>query len=125
MFVFYNPNPKGRRGVDCTVRAISNVTGDSWDDIYWDLCDEGFEVGDVPSADVVWASYLRKRGWKRHAIGDHCPDCYTVSDFASDHPDGDYIVSGKNHVVSVCSGDVYDTWNSSTEPIYFYWSKEE
>lgn len=40
MFVWYNENPRGNYFAgDCVIRAISIVTGDSWDDIYDELCE--------------------------------------------------------------------------------------
>lgn len=33
-FLKYNTNPVGRRGNDCTIRAISLFTGKTWDEVY-------------------------------------------------------------------------------------------
>ena len=37
-FSYFNPNPAGRQVGDCTVRAISKSTGQSWDETYMGLC---------------------------------------------------------------------------------------
>lgn len=34
MFIYYNANPYGRLINDCTVRAISLATNNSWNDTY-------------------------------------------------------------------------------------------
>ena len=36
----------------------------------------------------VWGAYLRSRGFDRDMISNSCPDCYTVADFAAEHPHG-------------------------------------
>ena len=76
----------------------------------------------MPSADRVWWELLRKYGFTRQSIIDRCPDCYTVADFAADHPHGMYILGPKEHAVAVRDGDWYDSWDSgSTIPAYFFW----
>ena len=62
---------------------------------------------------------------ERWASGDECPDCYTVADFAAEHPSGTYILSLSGHVVCVMDGDYYDTWDSGGEIPLYYWCKEE
>lgn len=63
----YNPNPDGKHVGDCTVRAISAATGKSWEEVYTGLAVEGFALHDMPSANRVWGSYLRRHGWHRQA----------------------------------------------------------
>lgn len=125
MFIDYNPNPLGRRVGDCVIRAISKVTGYPWDDVFLSLMVEAYTIKDMPAANAVWGSYLRKIGYERESIPNTCPDCYTVLDFCRDHPEGSYILTCQNHVVAVVDGNYYDTWNSGHEPIFFYWKKEE
>lgn len=89
MYSAYNPNPMGALVGDCTVRAISRATGESWDAVYCGLCVEGLRLCDMPTANHVWGAYLRRHGFRRLALPDDCPDCYTVADFCRDHPQGD------------------------------------
>lgn len=71
MFVQYNENPRENfRAGDCVVRAISVVTGDSWEKIYVELCAEGYFMGDWGNNNAVWDAYLRRRGFKRYI----CPN---------------------------------------------------
>ena len=84
-FANYNPNPKLRRVGDCTVRAISMVTGQSWNETYLGLCAKGFELKDMPSSNATWGAYLRDKGFVRRVIPDWLPEDYTVGDFCVDH----------------------------------------
>lgn len=117
----YNNNPSGKRVGDCTVRAISKALGQTWEQTYVGLTLQGFLMGDMPSADHVWGAYLRKHGFSRRILPDTCPDCYTVEDFAADHPRGVYLLAIPEHVVCVEDGDYYDTWDSGGKvPVYFW-----
>lgn len=125
-YAYYNPNPAGRRSVgDCTVRALSKALGQTWEETYVGLALEGFTHGDLPNADSVWGPYLKAQGFTRHWMPDQCPDCYTVSDFAADHPQGTFILSMPGrHVVSVVDGRYFDSWDSGDECPSYYWIKD-
>ena len=117
MFREYNLNPKGKRVGDCVIRAISTVTGVEWEDVYMDLADKGLEMGDMPSSNAVWGSYLQDIGFKGYII----PEDMTVKEFARKHNKGVYILATGNHVVAVIDGDYCDTWDSGDEiPIYYF-----
>lgn len=123
-FRSFNPNPRAAKVGDCAVRAVAKALGISWYEAYTLLVAEGLEQCDMPSANNVWGAVLRKNGFRRAAIPAECPDCYTVRDFILEYPVGTYVVALKNHVVTVCDGELYDTWNSMDEnPIYF-WRRE-
>lgn len=124
MFIKFNPNPIASRVGDCTVRAISKVTGQSWEKTYIDLCVYGLICSDMPSANSVWGRYLWDKGYKRHVAPDTCPNCYTVARFAEEHPNGEYILALNGHVVACVNGDYYDTWDSGNEIPVYYWTKE-
>ena len=119
MWKQYNANPKGHKGDDCTVRAISLALNQNWIMVYLRLCAYGLRHYDMPSANHVWGHYLIDQGWKRYLV-DEDPD-YTVSNFANDHPHGKYILALRGHVVAVINGDYFDSWDSGNEiPIYFW-----
>lgn len=121
MFIFYNPNPKNLEVGDCAVRAICKLTEREWDDVFMDLVTKSFAMKDMPSSNAVWGRYLRDLGYKRHAIPDSCPDCYTISEFCSDHKYGRYLLATGTHVVTCIDGDYYDTWDSGKKvPLYYY-----
>lgn len=124
-YAYYNPNPCKKSVGDCTVRAISNALGQTWEETYVGLALEGFARGDLPNADSVWGPYLKAHGFTRHMLPDTCPDCYSVADFARDNPRGVYILSMPGrHVVCVENGKWCDSWDSGGECPVYYWTKE-
>ena len=125
MYRNLNINPLHKKADDCTVRAIATVLNERWEDVYTDLCLEGLRFYDMPSANHVWGSYLKKRGYRRRIIPDSCPQCYTVNEFAEDHPHGCYVLALHGHVVPVIDGDYYDTWDSGDKIPVYYWEKGE
>lgn len=121
-YASYNPNPAGRSIGDCVVRAVAKALGMDWDAAYVALAAIGLSVKDLPNADGVWGAYLRRHGFRRRAIEDDSEEGYTVADFADDHPEGTYVLSMPgHHVVTVCDGAYYDSWDSGAEmPAYYY-----
>lgn len=124
MWKKYNPNPAAARVGDCTVRAIAKATGCDWETAYIQLCVQGFMMADMPSANAVWGAYLKRMGFHRAALPNDCPDCYSVEDFARDHPRGIYVLGLSKHVVCVEDGDYYDAWDSGAEIPVYYWCRE-
>ena len=116
---FYNPNPDGRNVGDCTVRALSKALDQDWDSTYWGICVEGNLLHDMPSANTVWGSYLKKKGFLRELV----PDDMTVRDFVTANPRGTYVIALSGHVVCAKDGVLYDTWDSSNEIAVYYWTK--
>ena len=125
MYRNLNINPLHRRADDCTVRAIATVLDKSWEEVYADLCLEGLKFYDMPSANHVWGSYLKKKGFERHIIPDNLPQWYTVEEFARDNPKGRFIIALHGHVVPIINGILYDTWDSSDGIPIYYWKKGE
>lgn len=123
-FIFFNPNPDWNTVGDCVIRAISKIMGKDWDSTYTSLSLHGYMLKDMPSSNHVWGSFLRSKGFKRFAIPDTCPDCYTVKEFCADNPEGSYLLATGTHVVTVEDGDYYDTWDSGDEVPVYYWVKE-
>lgn len=119
----HNANPAGNRVGDCTVRAIARAIGQDWESTYVGLALQGYKMHDMPSANHVWGAYLRSLGFDRHILPATCPDCYTVADFAADHPTGTYILAISGHVVCVEDGTWYDTWDSGGEIPLYYWER--
>lgn len=125
MWIEYNPNPTGRRVIDCSARAVAKALDISWKKAYVMLCVNGFGMGDMPDSDSVWGSVLRQHGFYRESIDNTCPDCYTAADFCRDNPSGTYVLGFGGHVATVVDGNLYDAWDSSDEiPIYVWYKKE-
>lgn len=125
MYKHFNPNPAGKSVGDCTVRAVAAATGKSWDEVYTGLSVEGLALADMPSANAVWGAYLKRQGYRRQLLPDTCPDCYTVADFAAEHPKGVYLLALSGHVVCIINGDWYDTWDSGAETPLYYWERTD
>ena len=125
MYVSYNANPEGNKVGDCTVRAISMALNQPWEATYAGVAVEGMRMLDMPSANAVWGSYLRKKGCVREIIPNTGPDCYTVEDFCRDNPNGTYILALSGHVVAVIDGKYYDTWDSGDEIPIYYWCRKD
>jgi prepilin-type processing-associated H-X9-DG protein len=123
-YIEYNPNPVSRRVGDCAVRAMSMALDMDWEAAYIALTINGLQMGDMPSSDSVSGALLRQHGFKRKALPDTCPSCYTAEDFCNDHPHGTYVLYFGGHVAAVVDGDIYDSWDSSGEIPQFYWYRE-
>lgn len=121
----FNNNPTGRRVGDCAVRAVSVALDIDWESAFALLAVNGFQMGDVVSADSVWGSVLRQHGFYRYAVPNTCPDCYTATEFAQDHPRGVYVLGFGGHTATLKNGVLYDSWDSSAEIPQFYWTNEK
>lgn len=125
MWIKYNPNPKGKQVGDCTVRAITKATDEEWENAYSGIAVEGLLLADMPSANHVWGSYLKNKGFRRHIIPDDLPNDYSVKDFCKDNPKGKFVLALHGHVIAVQDGDYYDTWDSGDEVPIYYFKKDE
>ena len=126
MYINYNPNPLQNHVGDCTVRAISKVLNQDWEDTYLNLCLFGFSMCDMPSSNSVWGAYLKSKGFERFVIPNTCPKCYSVKEFCEENPEGTFLLALGSHVVAVENGNYYDIWDSGNEiPIYFWKRKED
>ena len=121
MYIEWNNNPVGRRVGDCSVRAIAKALDVDWETAYAMIASNGFAMGDMPSSNSVWGAVLRQNGFKKQAIPNSCPDCYTFADFARDNPRGTFVLGTGSHVATVVDGNLYDSWDSSDEIPVFVW----
>jgi len=98
--------------------------GTDWETAYALIALNGYLMGDMPSSNAVWGAVLRQNGYSRYAVPDTCPDCYTMEDFAADHPRGVFVVGTGTHVATIKDGFIWDSWDSSQEIPQYYWTKE-
>lgn len=124
-YMYENPNPKGKRVGDCAIRAVAIAEDLTWDEAYDLLSRYGRELKNLPNANEVWGAFLKDRGYTRHVIPDTCPECYTIGEFAEDHPEGLFVVATGSHVVTIIDGCVMDAWDSRREVPTFYWEARE
>ena len=116
-YIYYNPNPKGKSSLDCTVRAIAAVTNQSWKDAFIELCTAGLLECNMPSTNDSFDRCLSAHGFTKH----FCEGCRSIAEFADNHPRGTYVLMTGTHVAAVIDGDYYDALNTGNEvPVYFY-----
>lgn len=125
IWIQYNPSPTGRNVGDCAVRAVAKALGIDWETAYTMIAAAGFQLGDMPSSNSVWGAVLRQHGFRREAVPNRCPDCYTAADFCAEHPRGTYVLGFGSHVATVQDGRLFDSWDSSAEIPQYYWTREE
>lgn len=90
-----------------------------------ELTVKGLEKAMWGDTNAVWEKYLKENRFEMHVLQDTCPDCYTIADFADDHPTGTFIVATGTHVVCVQDGNYFDTWDSGSQiPSYYFEIKE-
>lgn len=124
MYVFYNPNYRGKFVEDCVIRALIKVLHSDWETIFVELCSMALFMGDMPDSNEVWGKFLMEKGFRRRVLPNECPDCYTVREFCYDYPKGTYILATGSHVVAVVDGNYYDSYDSGDKVPIFYWEKE-
>jgi hypothetical protein len=123
---YVNLNPLSNTTSDCAVRASALATNMSWDRTYDEMAELGRQMGLMPDQGAVWGAFLRKHGFKRAIIPNDCPDCFSVADFADEHPRGIYVLAingNPGHVVTVIDGEYFDIWDSGDEIPSFYYYK--
>ena len=122
-YEYFNNNPADKIVGDCVVRAISIATNESWDKTYIALALQGFLSKDIMNSNAVWGAYLMQNGFERYTLPHTCPECYSFSDFAKDHPKGIYVLCTGTHVATVKNSVLMDAWDSQNEVVQFYWKK--
>jgi hypothetical protein len=122
MWISANPNPKGRHGSDCVIRAISIALNMSWYEAFDRLYLVAREDCNMPSDDNVWGHFLYLMGFKPLTLPTSCPQCVTVEEFTHIFPYGTYIIGTGRHAVAVIDGNYYDTWDSGDEICSFFWT---
>jgi len=121
----FQPNPAGKDTGDCTVRAICAVTGLPWRAAHDVLCALSGEMADMPDTNAVWWRLLEGIGYHQLYLPNRCPDCYTVMQFAAEHPKGKYVLGPYQHAVAVIDGDWWDSWDSGATVPYYYFGQME
>lgn len=124
-YVFYNPNPKQLNTGDCVIRALTLALDTDWHSAYIRLAIFGDRMCQMPSTNTVWGAFLMQNGYKRYSLPTECPDCYSVKDFADEHPKGKYVLATGTHVVMLIDGSWWDSWDSASEKVLYCFVKED
>lgn len=122
MWRYYNPNPVGRAdGSDCAVRAVAKALDVDWETAYALIALNGFIMGDINCSDSVWGAVLRQHGFYRDNTQTDC----IVGEFAEENAVGTFVVGTGSHAVAVVDGVIYDSFDSSDEPVLFVWYRKD
>ena len=122
MWVKYNDNPTLNITRDCAIRAVGVALDISWGQAFILLASMAYQMGETMDSDLVWGAVLRQEGFSKHLAPD-CVGCYTIAEFADEHPQGIYVMKTDGHVVAAVDGNYYDSFDSGNEPLIYYWSK--
>ena len=124
MYQHYQPNPRKIQTDDCVIRALTKALDVDWDTASVYAIVQQIRDSDLYVKNYVWGNLLLRNGFTKHHIPDTCPDCFTVEDFAKEHPQGLYILGTGEHAVAVVDGDWYDTFDSGAMIPIVYYEKE-
>ena len=99
MYIKYNANPLNKTSSsDCVIRAISKSLCKPYDEVYTDLFNIGFEMKNLPNAQSVYERYFKEIGYVRNKQPKKSDNTkYSVSEFASLHNKGIYIITIQGH----------------------------
>lgn len=123
MYIKFNDNPCGKTTGDCVIRAISVVENKPWRKVYLALCVEGYEECTFGDDNKTWEKYLNGLGYRRFTLSE--AKGYKLSDFATAHKEGKFIVGTGTHAVAVVNGDIIDAWDCSDETPLYYFTKTD
>lgn len=115
MYKYYNANPLGRLVNDCSVRAISLATGQSWDETYAKLAHYAREQGITFSEVEFINDYLADR------YSEYIPrkkGIETLEDFLDLRLPGRWLITMAGHITCVIDGICYDTFDPSDRVIW-------
>lgn len=125
VWIEYNPNPDGRRTDDCAIRALCKALGVSWAEASVMLSAKALAMGTTQTNKATVNAVLHENGFRRRALPDTCPDCYTAKMFCMDNPRGLFVVCFDQHIAVVEDGRIFDSWDSTREIPLFYWTRRD
>jgi len=116
----YNPNPKGKNIGDCTLRAYCAAFNISWEeafDIASKIAKENGSLIQYVSDKVLVEHFECIMDDKYNKKVVKPKDRITVSEFATTHPYGIYILGMRNHLVTLKNGEYWDSWDCGDKKI--------
>lgn len=137
MYIIHSPERigiKGYKGNDCTVNALGNALG-----ISYDLSKKVFQTGIVTATGFTFrlnnprtkAEFIEKRHVKKicKAVSisreNHVRDfganikksTMSFERFAKENPSGTYLILSNNHLATVINGKLIDGWDSNRKMV--------
>lgn len=115
MYKYYNNNALGLFQNDCTVRAISTATNNTWDDTYEHLSNIARIQGTMMDDSRFIQNYLDDR-YKRI---DNIP--LTVGNVAGEFQDNILLITMKGHITCSKYGVIYDSFDCRDRIAEYCW----
>lgn len=115
MYKFYNNNALGLFKNDCSIRAISTATGNSWDDTYEHLSNIAQLQGTMMDDKYFIRQYLDERYERIKDIP------YTVGEVAGTYPDNILIISMNGHLTCSKFGMILDSFDCRNRVAEYCW----
>lgn len=115
MYKFYNNNALGLFENDCTIRAISNATGNTWDDTYEHLSNIARLNGTMMDDKDFICDYLDERYKRLNNIPRY------VGEVAGAYPDNILLITMNGHITCSKYGVVYDSFDCRDRPAEYCW----
>lgn len=115
MYRFHNNNALGLFENDCTVRAISTATGNTWDDTYKHLSNVARLNGTMMDDKDFIINYLDARYNRLPTYG------LNVGEVAGKYPDNILLITMNGHITTSKFGTVYDSFDSRNRLAEFCW----
>ena len=115
MFRYYNNNPHKRHIDDCVIRAISLLTGRTWEETYNELSNLAIDDSLMLDSVEFVESYLDAR-YPRE-----CHYSKTVGEFSKEYLYGKYAITMNGHITALIDGVLYDTFDPSCRIMRCAW----
>ena len=115
MYKFHNNNALGLFENDCTIRAISTATGNTWDDTYKHLSNIARLQGTMMDDKDFIRDYLDSR-YKRL---DNIP--LYVGEVAGAYPDNILLITSNSHICCSIYGCIYDSFDPRDNLAEYCW----
>lgn len=141
-FIYYNANPRNRKGGDCAIRAVAAALQQSWEKTVREMTEVGIKYGYVCNDKYTIEKYLEMKGWVKNKQPRHYDNTkYTGKDLCDElsfenknGEIGNVIANiGGHHIVCIkptFHGEgidsrykIHDIWDSSRGCIGNYWTK--
>ena len=115
MYKFHNNNALGLFENDCTVRAISTATGNSWDDTYKHLSNTARLRGTMMDDKDFIKDYLDEHYDRMYDIPE------TVGQVAGTYPNNVLLITMNGHITCAVYGVIYDSFDCRERIAEYCW----
>ena len=114
MYKFYNNNALGLFENDCTIRAISTATNNSWDDTYKHLSNIARLNGTMMDDKEFIRDYLDARYKRINVTG-------LVGEVAGSYSDNVLLITMNGHITCSKYGVIYDSFDCRDRIAEYCW----